>query len=132
MSIFGYFFKEQEKGVKHIMKVLKDDKESQDFLFELETIMLAFVDIDEQLAENEFVKATKSENPDKKELDKAGEEFEKVGKEKGKNHYDRAIKHLSHAWDKSVKAQNPNYDDEESILEDLTMETEGDEESPGQ
>jgi len=49
-----------------------------------------------------------------------------------KNHYDRAIKHLSHAWDKSVKAQNPNYDDEESILEDLTMETTGDEESPGQ
>jgi len=125
-------FKEQEKGVKHIMKVLKDDKESQDFLFELETIMLAFVDIDEQLAENEFVKATESKNPDKKELDKAGKEFEKVGKEKGKNHYDRAIKHLSHAWDKSVKAQNPNYDDEESILEDLTMETEGDEESPGQ
>ena len=39
-----------------------------------------------------------------------------------KNHYDHMIKHLGHAWDKSIKAQNSNHvegeydslDDEES------------------
>jgi len=124
-------FKEQEKGVKHIMKVLKDDNESQDFILELETIMLAFVDIDEQLAKNEFFNASVSENPDGKELVKAMKEFKKVEKEKVKNHYHHMIKHLGHAWDKSVKAQNSHYDEGDSVLEDWEVEFEDDEGPPG-
>ena len=33
------------------MKVLKDDNESEDFVIKLSTIMLDFVDLDDQLAE---------------------------------------------------------------------------------
>jgi len=64
-------FEHATKGVKHIIKVLEEGKESDQFLFDLANILLEIVDIDVQLAENIFNNASNSPDADKKCIEKA-------------------------------------------------------------
>ena len=98
-------FDEQQKGVKHIVKILDKDKESDEFLSKVTSISLALIDIDEELSGNEFTIAEESPDSEQKCLDKAEKELEKTEKEEQKGKYDKAIDHLGHLWEKSVKCQ---------------------------
>ena len=98
-------FDEQQKGVKHITHILDKDKETDEFLSKITSISLALIDIDEELSGNEFTIAEESPDSKQKCLDDAEKEIEKAEKEEAKDKYDKAIDHLGHLWEKSVKCQ---------------------------
>ena len=97
-------FNEEQKGMKHLIHILDKDKETDEFLSKISVIVLNLVDIDEQLAGLEFTAAEES-GAEQKCLDKAEKEVEKVEKEEAKGKYDKAVDHLGHLWEKSVKCQ---------------------------
>ena len=98
-------FDEQQKGTKHIVHILDKDKESDEFLSKVDSIALELIDIDEELSGNEFTIAEESPDSKQKCLDDAEKEYEKSEKEEVKGKYDKAIDHLGHLWEKSVKCQ---------------------------
>jgi len=101
-------FDEQQKGVKHIIHLLDDDKESDDFLSKVTSIALDLVDIDNQIATNEFIIAEKSPDSTQECLDDAEKEYKKSDKELKNGKYDKAIDHMGHLWEKSLKCQGIN------------------------
>ena len=99
-------FKDQVKGIKHILKILKDAKESNEFLFKLANLLLDLVDIDEELAVNKLLNAQNSLDIDEKCLDIAEKELEKAEKDESKDKYDKAIEHYGKSWENSLKSIN--------------------------
>ena len=103
-------FKEQLKGIKHILKILKDGKESDEFIFKLATILLGLVNIDSKIAENEYLNASNSSDAYKKCLEIAEKEFEKAEKDEAKELFDKAVKHYGKVWKNSQNADNKSCD----------------------
>ena len=63
------------------------------------------VNIDVQLAENEFNNALNSPDAEKKCIDKASYELEKSKKYHKENKFEKAIEHYGKVWENSKKSQ---------------------------
>ena len=99
-------FYEQEKGVKHLIKVLEYGYESDEFAYNLTNILLDMVNIDQQIAENEFNNALNSPVIQKKCIGKASYELEKSKKYHKENKFEKAIDHYGKVWENSKKSQS--------------------------
>jgi len=90
-------FKDQKKGIKHILKVLKNgDNEDPLFTLELSYIATELLGIDEQLSINAYLEAL--ESGDKFDEKKAEQEFNKAQKDLEKQKLDKAVDHFKKSW----------------------------------
>ncbi|WP_371503722.1 tandem-95 repeat protein [Nitrosopumilus adriaticus] len=97
---------EEEKSVKDLMKIIKDDKEDQSFLDMVQQVIDRIVKADRTLADGAIDLAEEFEEQEKvqKELDKARDELQKGDDKLVEGEFDKAIHHYEKAWKHAQKA----------------------------
>ncbi|EPA06410.1 Ig-like domain-containing protein, partial [Candidatus Nitrosarchaeum limnium] len=97
---------EEEKSVKDLMKIIKDENEDQTFLDMIQQVIDRIVKADRALADGAIDQAEEFEDQDKvqKELDRARDELQKGDDKLTKDESDKAIHHYEKAWKHAQKA----------------------------
>jgi len=98
-------FKEEEKAVKILLGIIKNEKESSSFIMQLGKHIQELSQIDEKLANIAYGIAVNSEYPDEKHLKNALSELAKADSSMIMKNYLKSIQHFGKAWQESVKAK---------------------------